>query len=80
MNSTTRLSYLDNLKVMLTILVVFHHAALPYSPSSEWAYTTSHPEEMMLPNRYIGNHPFLRPYISYPVDSRCKTSYLILIQ
>lgn len=47
MNSTTRLSYLDNLKVMLTILVVFHHAALPYSPGSEWAYTTSHPEEMM---------------------------------
>jgi len=42
-----RLYYLDYLKVMLTVLVVFHHAALPYSPGSEWAYATSHPEEMM---------------------------------
>jgi peptidoglycan/LPS O-acetylase OafA/YrhL len=42
-----RLYYLDYLKVALTVLVVFHHAALPYSPGSEWAYTTSHPEEMM---------------------------------
>ena len=42
-----RLYYLDYLKVALTVLVVFHHAALPYSPGSEWAYATSHPEEMM---------------------------------
>lgn len=42
-----RLNYLDNLKVMLTALVVFHHAALPYSPGSDWAYATSHSEEMM---------------------------------
>jgi hypothetical protein len=42
-----RLYYLDYLKVALTVLVVFHHAAIPYSPGGEWAYTTSHPEEMM---------------------------------
>ena len=42
-----RLYYLDYLKVALTVLVVFHHAAIPYSPGREWAYTTSHPEEMM---------------------------------
>ena len=42
-----RLYYLDYLKVVLTVLVVFHHAALPYSPGSEWAYATSHQEEMM---------------------------------
>ena len=42
-----RLYYLDYLKVALTVLVVFHHAAIPYSPGGEWAYTTSHPDEMM---------------------------------
>ena len=50
-----RLYYLDYLKVVLTVLVVFHHAALPYSPGSEWAYSTSHPEEMM---------PWIWPFLS----------------
>ena len=50
-----RLYYLDYLKVALTVLVVFHHAALPYSPGSEWAYSTSHPEEMM---------PWIWPFLS----------------
>ena len=39
--------YLDTLKVMLTILVVFHHAAEAYSPYSAWVYKPSNKEEMM---------------------------------
>ena len=42
-----RLYYLDTLKVMLTLLVVFHHAAEPYSPYSAWVYRPSRAEEMM---------------------------------
>ncbi len=42
-----RLYYLDTLKVMLTILVVFHHAAEAYSPYSAWAYKPSNKDEMM---------------------------------
>ena len=42
-----RLYYLDTLKVMLTILVVFHHAAEAYSPYSAWVYKPSNKEEMM---------------------------------
>jgi glucan biosynthesis protein C len=40
-----RLFYLDNLKVFLIILVVFHHAAQPYGPGGEWAV----PREANLP-------------------------------
>lgn len=42
-----RLYFLDTLKVMLTILVVFHHAAEAYSPYSAWVYKPSNKEEMM---------------------------------
>lgn len=35
-----RLYYLDTLKVMLTVLVVFHHAAEAYSPYSAAQYGT----------------------------------------
>lgn len=42
-----RLYYLDTLKVMLTVLVVFHHAAEAYSPYSAWVYHPSREEEMM---------------------------------
>lgn len=42
-----RLFYLDNLKVWLTILVIFHHAAMPYSPYSEWVYKLNNPNDMM---------------------------------
>ena len=42
-----RLYYLDTLKVMLTILVVFHHAAEAYSPYSVWVYKPSNKDEMM---------------------------------
>lgn len=33
---TPRLYFLDNLKVFLTALVVFHHAAQPYGPGGGW--------------------------------------------
>ena len=42
-----RLYYLDTLKVMLTILVVFHHAAEAYSPYSAWVYKPSNKDEIM---------------------------------
>ena len=42
-----RLCYLDTLKVLLTILVVFHHAAEAYSPYSAWVYKPSNKDEMM---------------------------------
>ena len=42
-----RLYYLDTLKVMLTILVVFHHAAEAYSPYSAWVYKPSNKDEMI---------------------------------
>lgn len=42
-----RLYYLDHIKVMLTVLVIFHHAALPYSPFSSWPYSPSDRAEMM---------------------------------
>lgn len=42
-----RLSFLDNLKVALTWLVIFHHAAMPFLPGAHWAYHPSDPDEMM---------------------------------
>ena len=32
----SRMYFLDNLKVFLTVLVVFHHAAQPYGPGGGW--------------------------------------------
>jgi glucans biosynthesis protein C len=34
--SSSRIYFLDNLKVFLTALVVFHHAAQPYGPGGGW--------------------------------------------
>ena len=34
--SASRVYFLDNLKVFLTALVVFHHAAQPYGPGGGW--------------------------------------------
>ena len=34
--SSSRIYFLDNLKVLLTALVVFHHAAQPYGPGGGW--------------------------------------------
>jgi surface polysaccharide O-acyltransferase-like enzyme len=43
----TRLYCLDTLKVALTILVIFHHAAEPYYPESAWPYSPSNKAELM---------------------------------
>lgn len=42
-----RLFYLDNLKVCLTVLVIFHHAGQAYGGGGGWAYTPSNPAEVM---------------------------------
>ena len=42
-----RLCYLDNLKVCLTVLVIFHHAGQAYGNGGGWAYTPSNPAEFM---------------------------------
>ena len=38
MNKSNRLLYLDNLKVCLTVLVIFHHAGQAYGDGGDWAY------------------------------------------
>ena len=40
--------YLDNLKLFLTLLVIFHHAAQPHMPGSYWPYHFSD-DSMLLP-------------------------------
>ena len=42
-----RLFYLDNLKVCLTVLVIFHHAGQAYGDGGGWAYQPSNPAEFM---------------------------------
>lgn len=42
-----RLYYLDNLKLFLIALVVFHHACQPYSPFSSWVYVPSDSNEVL---------------------------------
>ena len=42
-----RLYYLDNLKVFLTVLVIFHHAGQAYGNGGGWAYTPSNSAEFM---------------------------------
>ena len=37
MNTSNRLLYLDNLKVCLTVLVIFHHAGQAYGDGGGWA-------------------------------------------
>lgn len=39
--------YLDNLKVFLTVLVIFHHAGQAYGDGGDWAYHPSNPAERM---------------------------------
>lgn len=41
-----RFDYLDNLKVFLTVLVIFHHAGQAYGDGGDWAYHPSNPEEV----------------------------------
>ncbi len=45
--SADRNYYLDNLKVFLTLLVIFHHAGQAYGNGGGWAYTPSNPSEYM---------------------------------
>ena len=45
--TTKRLVYLDNLKVCLTVLVIFHHAGQAYGDGGDWAYHPSNPAEFM---------------------------------
>ena len=45
--SKKRLLYLDNLKVCLTVLVIFHHAGQAYGDGGDWAYHPSNPAEFM---------------------------------
>ena len=40
-----RLYYLDNLKVILTFFVIFHHAGQAYGDGGEWGYIPSNPAE-----------------------------------
>ena len=42
-----RLYFLDNLKVFLTVLVIFHHAGQAYGNGGGWAYTPSNPDEFL---------------------------------
>lgn len=42
-----RLNYLDNLKVALTFLVIFHHAGQAYGDGGEWGYVPSNSAEVM---------------------------------
>lgn len=42
-----RETYLDNLKVFLTVLVIFHHAGQAYGNGGGWAYTPGNPEEFL---------------------------------
>ena len=50
-----RLYYLDNLKVFLTVLVIFHHAGQAYGNGGGWAYTPSNSAEFL---------PWIRHYFS----------------
>jgi glucans biosynthesis protein C len=43
---TSRIYFLDNLKVLLTVLVVLHHTAQPYGPGGSWMIASD-------PNRTI---------------------------
>lgn len=40
-----RFFYLDNLKVLLIVLVIFHHAGQAYGDGGFWGYTPSNPAE-----------------------------------
>jgi len=39
--------YLDNLKICLTVLVIFHHAGQAYEGGGGWPYSPSNPSEVM---------------------------------
>ena len=45
--NSSRSYYLDNLKVFLTILVIAHHAMIPFTGGEGWPYHPSNPAESM---------------------------------
>ena len=47
MDTNSRQHYLDNLKVFLTVLVIFHHAGQAYGDGGGWPYTPSNAAEVM---------------------------------
>lgn len=47
MNTISRSSYLDNLKIFLTLLVIFHHAGQAYGNGGDWGYHPSNVDEYM---------------------------------
>ena len=47
MDTKPRFYYLDNLKVALTVLVIFHHGGIAYGDGGGWAYTPSNSAEYM---------------------------------
>ncbi len=64
-----RLLYLDNLKVCLTVLVIFHHAGQAYGDGGDWAYTPSNPAEVM--PWYLWKYNILNHSLSTPCGSGC---------
>ena len=80
-----RLNYLDNLKVMLTFLVIFHHAGQAYGDGGEWGYTPSNPEEVMpwiwhffSTNAafFMGLYFFISIFLTMPISSRPSFSII----
>ena len=39
----SRLQYIDNIRILLTTLVILHHAAITYGAPGSWYYVESHP-------------------------------------
>ena len=66
-----RLLYLDNLKVCLTVLVIFHHAGQAYGDGGGWAYTPSNPAEVM---------PWIWPFgiIPLPMEPAHYLQYVMM--
>ena len=66
-----RLLYLDNLKVCLTVLVIFHHAGQAYGDGGGWAYTPSNPAQVM---------PWIWPFdiIPLPMEPAHYLQYVMM--
>jgi peptidoglycan/LPS O-acetylase OafA/YrhL len=39
--ASTRIYFIDNLKILLAVLVILHHAAQPYGPGGGWWITSA---------------------------------------
>ncbi len=55
-----RLSFIDNIKILLTILVVMHHAGQPYGPTGgRWPLTHAEHERMLGPFFHVNASYFM---------------------